>query len=669
MFLRGIFEQRATRHASIHPRDPALASLWATPNSVTGLSITPTLAMSATPVFAAIQLLAESVASLPIRVYRMEGGEKIREPTHPLWDLLRSDPNRSLTSYEWRELMEVHLDLRGNAYSEIVTDESGRIAELVPRMPDRVTPFVAPDGRPAYRYVPPGGGERVILADEMLHLRGLGFDGLRGLSPIEHARETIALSISAQQHGAAFFGNGAQAGTQIVHPGKLSPTAKADLRRAWEERHRGAGNQYRTAVLEEGMKIEPIGLSSRDAQFIEQQEFQVSDIARVFHRIPAHLLGDLRHATFSNIEHQATEYVRYTLRPILVRWEQSLRRALMTPRERARGLFVEFSVDGLLRGDTTARADYFAKMWSIGALSTNQIADLENLPRSAGGDERYVPLNMIPAAQAGLDRDSTSDSRAAAAPPENRASAPPAAQRSLADRQRLGAAFRPVFAAAAERVVRREIKALGAGARRLIGDGPRAAFVEWLQAYYDREWPAVVRDLRPPVDGYGRAIYAAAAEEVGGDAELDDAGAAFLIRYAESLATRHVASSRIQIEALVGPDAGEPADALAAVEGRLADWALTAAAALAAREVVQVDGAVAAVAYRRAGVRRVRWVTVGANCPLCESMRGRVAQIDDPFLPPGGTVAPEGVAPLVARRAVRHPPLHDGCNCQLVAEL
>lgn len=385
-------------------KDPArwLVDWFGGQTSATGIQVSPDAARRVTAVWAAVKILAESVASLPVFVYkrRPDGKGKDKQLQNPLHALLHDQPNPWQSSFEWREMMEGHLCLRGNAYSEIFYDGRGGIRWLIPRHPDRMRVYDLTnesigDQPLVYEYTPRLGPPRFLFMDEIVHLKGLSDDGLVGLSPIHEFRETLGLAIGTENYAARFFGNYANPGGVLSHPKTLSREAVTRLRQQWEEKHSGVENAHKVAVLEEGLTWTAIGVNPKDSQLIDSRKFSISEIARIF-RIPPHMLGDLDRATFSNIEQQAIEFVVHTLRPWLVRWEQRLALALLTPKERASGLFIEFNVDGLLRGDIQSRYAAYAVGRQWGWLSPNDVRALENMnPRDdKGGDAYHEPLNM-----------------------------------------------------------------------------------------------------------------------------------------------------------------------------------------------------------------------------------------------------------------------------------
>jgi HK97 family phage portal protein len=350
------------------------------------MHVTPDSAMACAAVFSCVRVVSEDVAKLPLILYRRTSdGGKERAKDHPLYARLHDTPNSWQTSVEWREMMQGHLELRGNAYALKVM--SGRqLLELIPLHPDKVT--VRQDERFRLSYDIAG---TAYSADQILHLRGMSSDGFTGMSTITHAREAIGLAQATERHGASLFGNGARPGGVLVHPGKLSPEAAKRLKDQWDATH-GGENANSTAVLEEGVSWTQLGMTSEDSQFLETRKFQRSEIASFF-RIPPHKIGDLERATFSNIEHQALEYVTDSLMPRLVRWEQRLNASLLNPSERG-AYFFEFLTEGLLRGDTKARYDAYQSAIASGWMSRNEARIRENMNPEVGLDEFLRPLNM-----------------------------------------------------------------------------------------------------------------------------------------------------------------------------------------------------------------------------------------------------------------------------------
>jgi len=370
--------------------------------TATGIRVNAETALRLTAVYSAVRILAETVATLPLIVYRrIENDGKERATDYFLYRLLHDQPNEEQTSVEFREMLQGHLALRGNAYTQI-DRKMGRAARLVPLHPDRVEVTRARDGDLLYRVNPDSGSPYTLSRrqGEVMHIRGLSSDGVKGINPIALFREAIGLGLAYEEYSGRLFGNGANINGVLETPQAMSDDALARFRTLWQKNYGGIGNAGKTAILEQGMKWQAIGIAPKDAEFIISRRFQVNEIARIF-RVPPHMLADLDRATFSNIEHQSLEFIRDTIRPWLVRWEQALTRDLIPPEDRQE-YFVEFLIDGLMRGDLKSRYDSYAIGRNNGWLSANDIRRLENmnpLPPEQG-DVYLIPLNMVPAGTA-----------------------------------------------------------------------------------------------------------------------------------------------------------------------------------------------------------------------------------------------------------------------------
>lgn len=377
-------------------------------SSSAGKRVNERSAMQMTAVYSCVRILAEAVAGLPLHLYRYkEDGGKEKAIYHPLYLLLHDEPNPEMSSFVFRETLMTHLLLWGNAYAQIIRNGKGEVIALYPLMPDRMTVDRDRDGKLYYEYTvstddaPTVKGTVVRLKpSDVLHIPGLGFDGLVGYSPIAMAKNAIGMAIACEEYGAKFFANGAAPGGVLEHPGTIKDPGR--VRESWQSTFGGSGNANKIAVLEEGMKYTPIGISPEQAQFLETRKFQINEIARIF-RVPPHMVGDLEKSSFSNIEQQSLEFVKYTLEPWLVRWEQSIQRTLFSPEEKKR-YFAKFNVEGLLRGDYASRMSGYATARQNGWMSANDIRELENMdriPAEEGGDLYLINGNMLPLGNAG----------------------------------------------------------------------------------------------------------------------------------------------------------------------------------------------------------------------------------------------------------------------------
>ena len=373
-----------------------------------GKAVTERSAMQMTAVYSCVRILAEAVAGLPLHFYKYaEDGSKQKALDSNLYYLLHDEPNPEMSSFVFRETLMTHLLLWGNAYAQIIRNGKGDIVALYPLMPNKMQVDRDEKGELYYTYQRSNeeaktmeGSTVYLRKEDVLHIPGLGFDGLVGYSPIAMAKNAIGLAIATEEYGAKFFANGAAPSGVLEHPGTIKDPTK--VREAWQSQFGGSGNSGKVAVLEEGMKYTPISIAPEQAQFLETRKFQINEIARIF-RVPPHMVGDLEKSSFSNIEQQSLEFVKYTLDPWIIRWEQSLNRALLTLDDKKK-YFFKFNVEGLLRGDYQSRMQGYATARQNGWMSANDIRELENLdriPAEDGGDLYLVNGNMLPLNNAG----------------------------------------------------------------------------------------------------------------------------------------------------------------------------------------------------------------------------------------------------------------------------
>lgn len=385
--------------------------------TTSGKPVNEKTAMQTTAVYACVRILAEAIASLPLHVYEyMTDGSKKLVHDHPLYFLLHDEPNPEMTSFVFRETLMSHLLVWGNAYAQIVRDGAGRVIGLYPLLPNKMDVQRDDYGRLYYVYSRDSDenpmfkeyGSIVLSPDDVLHIPGLGFDGLIGYSPIAMAKNAVGMTLACEEYGASFFANGANPGGVLEHPGVLKDPSK--VRESWNSVYRGVNNAHKIAVLEEGMKYQQIGIPPEEAQFLETRKFQINEIARLY-RIPPHMVGDLEKSSFSNIEQQSLEFVKYTLDPWVIRWEQSLQKALLLPSEKKR-YFIKLNVDGLLRGDYQSRMNGYATGRQNGWFSANDIREMENMnpiPDEEGGNLYLINGAMTKLADAGAFAKTESD--------------------------------------------------------------------------------------------------------------------------------------------------------------------------------------------------------------------------------------------------------------------
>lgn len=403
-FLSGLFRSRdALRNST-----SGSAYRFFMGNSTSGKRVNERSAMQMTAVYSCVRILSEAVAGLPLHLYQYtDNSSREKAVDNPLYFLLHDEPNTEMTSFVFRETLMTHLLLWGNAYSQIIRNGKGEVVGLYPLMPDRMTVNRDEKGRLYYEYMVSSDDAKTLKDGtvrlspyDVLHIPGLGFDGLVGYSPIAMAKNAIGLAIAAEEYGSKFYANGATPSGILEYPGTVKEPDK--VRESWNAGFGGSSNAHKIAVLEEGMKYTPISISPNEAQFLETRKFQINEIARIF-RVPPHMVGDLEKSSFSNIEQQSLEFVKYTLEPWLVRWEQAMQRSLI-PQDDKSKYFIKFNVDGLLRGDYQSRMQGYATARQNGWMSANDIRELENLdriPAEDGGDLYLINGNMMPLSMSG----------------------------------------------------------------------------------------------------------------------------------------------------------------------------------------------------------------------------------------------------------------------------
>ncbi len=393
--LSNLFKSRASPRNSFWQNTQAFF-FGPTPS---GKTVNERTAMATSAVYACVRVLSETIASLPLHVYRRTGQGKEKAMDHNLYYLLHDEPNPEMTSFVFRETLMGHLLLWGNAYAQIIRDGRGRVIGLYPLLPDRMDVGRTEQGELYYRYQKEGR-EYLLRREEVLHIPGLSFDGLVGYSPIAMAKNAIGMALATEEYGSKLFANDARPSVVLEHPGILKDPAK--IRDSWNQIYRGSENAHKVAVLEEGMSVKTLSMPPEQAQFLETRKFQIEEICRIF-RVPPHLVANLERATFSNIESQSISFIDNTIVPWVARFEQAMQKALFFGGEKQQYL-VKFNLNGRLRGDAQSRAAFYQTMRQNGIMSANDIRELESMnliPDELGGNKYLVNGNFVDMADAG----------------------------------------------------------------------------------------------------------------------------------------------------------------------------------------------------------------------------------------------------------------------------
>jgi HK97 family phage portal protein len=452
--------------------------------SAAGVRVNPVNSMQVAAYYAAIRNISEDIGKIPSWIFKADqGGGKSRQRQHSVDILLSKKPNNEMTPISMKQTVTANALGWGNGYAEIIRNGRGDPMELIPIWSPRVEPKRDEEGNLFYRVhekfdlstfsnVGPLSGAIDIPAADMFHITGLGGDGVVGWSVAQFGANSFGESIAAQEYAGAFYGNSASPGGVLEHPGQLSPEARTNLADSWDRAHKGSDSAHKVAILEEGMKFNATSVNPRDAQMIESRKFSVTEIARWF-RIPPHKLQDLERATFSNVEEQSIDYLQDTLLPWIIRWEEEIERKLLQRVD----LFAKFQINSLLRGDQVGRADYYNKLFQMGAISINEIRTFEDMnPIGPEGDTHYVPLNIAPVGDTENEGSDTGESE------EAEPSAPGAVGTESASMKAM-----PIIEATAEVVCRKERLAVGRARKKFADDaeGMELWTIEFMSSQID----------------------------------------------------------------------------------------------------------------------------------------------------------------------------------------
>ena len=631
-----------------------------------GGPVTPTRAMQLAAVFSCVRVLSEGVGQLPLHLFRRLPRGRVRALEHPIDFLISQQPNNEMTSIELRMVMTGHMVTWGGGYAQKIYSRAGRLVEIWPLRPDRLS-IQRLNGELWYYYSPNLLDDPKVISDnpdnwyhrdEIMHLRGLGFDGVRGYSVLTLMGRALQNADASEEYGTLLFENGSKPGGVLEHPAKLSQPAFERLQKSWEARHQGLQNAHKVAILEEGMKFHEVGIPPQDAQLLEARKFNRSQIAGFF-RVPPHMVGDLEKATFGNIEHQSQEFVNYSLMPWLVIWEQGIGRDLLSSDER-KTYFAKHMVDGLLRGDTLSR--YQANQSAIlsGWKTINEVREVEDLNPVDGGDTVLLPLNMSPATQG--SQPAKKSVRSVEVRDED------ARETLRLGRVKMAQSFMPTLEDAAKRIVRREVADVRrAMEKHLKKRSSLADFRAWLTQFYD-EFPSVVRDAFEAIlRSMAQQATTASADELGiDDPGLTDEIRRFIDEYLANFGTEWSVSSRRQLEALI-EEAESDQQVGELIAERLSGWEETRPGKVARNQAYEGVNALAIAAYGVLGVLYLRWLASGTSCSFCQSLNGKVIGIGGYFVAAGTRIDGGEDGEMLVRRNRRHGPVHGGCDCVVVA--
>lgn len=615
-----------------------------------GITISNQNSLTLSAYYSGVTLISQVLAYVPLIVYkRLERGKE-RATDHSLYSVLHDRPNPFMTAYDFKETLQGHVLTWGNAYAEIEWEDLYNVRWLWPLRPDRMT-VKYNNGDVLYDYQLPDGTPVTLPSHNVLHIPGFGFNGLIGYDPMTLMREALGLTKALEENGSRFFANGSQLSGVLSHPKVLSDESTKRMRSSWEDIYRGLSNSHRVAILEEGVTFQEIGVRPENAQFLETRKFQISELARFLH-LPPHLLADLEHATFSNIEHLGIEFNKITMMPWFTRWQQRVNNKLINLAER-KEYFTEFLQLALLQGDSESRGKFYNQLFMIGSITPNEIRERENLNPLDGGDTAYVPLNMIQMDKAEQALQGGSDSKVLLLK---------AKKNNAILRSRTAKSFEPVFKSMAERIVKEETKAVSRAAKKHLKTKSAADFQQWLKEYYKEFDQYINRQALPVFQTLLESIVPLSKNEVGFDGDIDSEMKRFIDGYVKAFNYRYTSSSEGQLKDLLG-GVEEP---LPIIEQRLSEWEEKRPDKISLEETVHLANEIGKAVWINAGVTKLMWVALGSEtCPLCQEMNGKIVGIDEPFLDVNSVLEAEGVSDFKCYRPTTTPPLHGGCVCSI----
>lgn len=638
-------------------------------------------------VYAALNLLSSTIATLPYHLFRRkdnDGREIARD--HSLYSILHDMPNKHMTSVVYRRLMMVNYYIGGAAHAIIKWSKKGEVQELIPVPFWRVTRLQSGDTI-VYEITDAAGRTKRYNEYEIYRLENMGYSLGSPFKPIDIARDLFGLTIAAEQFGAKFFANGTNSDGILKHPQKLSDPAVNRLRKQLNERHQGVEKSHKTMILEEGLDFLKTTIAPNESQFIETRKFQVTEVARFFN-VPPHLIMDLERSTYSNIEHQNINFVTYTLRNKLVEWEQEDKRSLMSPAER-QIYYTEFSVDGLLRGDSKTRAEVFKIMRDCGVINADEWRSKENMnPLPDGlGQVYFMPLNMADVSKVASGEAQTEQERNLAAlvalmtrnqqPSEKRKKEPEqrteqarlstAQIRSATKRHGIAKDYEPKIRDNTQKIVERETKDIRGIAKETLSDGNITAFLNAIETYYETAPEYIRKNVQTSFTALAKDIFAEAVREINFDGKWNDRTKSFVKQYLDAFAVRHINSSKGQLKSVASKAHDNGQTELEAVEERLSEWEEKRAKKTGLNESVRLAGAIAKTAYIIGGITRIMWVNMGSkSCPYCTEMDGKIVGVEQNFIY-GGDDAKSDDGTMNVYQNTGHPPLHQGCVCTIVS--
>jgi len=657
----------------------ALWNLYGANQTESGVSVDEHSALNLSAVYAAINIISGDISTLPLGLFKTVKDKRKRITDHPSLQVLTYRANPLMSAINVRRTLTAHMLSWGNMYAEIVRDGMNNIVELWPLTPDRVTPQWR-SGTIVYEINRGTSNPVIIPRENILHISGLGYNGITGYSVISKAAESIGLSLASEKFGARYFGSNTNMGGAIKYPRALGPDAQKNLAASLSG-FTGSDKSHRWMILEQGMEIEKLGFSPDDSQFLQTRQFQVPEIARWFN-MPPHKLKDLTRSTFSNIEEQETEYVVSCLVPLLTIKEHNYNIQLLTEKEHRLGYYFKHNVKGLLRGSSAARAEYYTKRFYLGTITPNEIRAFEDEDPldTEYADKTYIQMNLIPLEDidkeppAPVIQNIPNEQPNEEEEPEEEGEGEETdgrsywrkildhdmvhvkliEYRSVVGRDKISARYYSLIRDAAERVILKEAKAISKN----ISNGKT-----WLENFYKHMPEYIRKQMGGVLSSFQETIIDQAAGEIGVDVEkITVESKEWVNSYFDTYVKRHIGRSTGQIITLMDEE-----DSSDLVTQRMDEWMEKRPEKIAIEESVRGANAAAQFVFWSGGFSSV-WRNRGAKtCPYCQALNGRKVKSGQMIFSGGEEFEPKGAknGPMKMSGGISHPPLHQGCDCYI----
>jgi HK97 family phage portal protein len=643
----------------------------------TGIVVDENEALKYSSYFAANRVLYETLATMPVILYKDTGDNRDRATKHPLYKLIHMKPNSYMTAYEWKELMSYYYLHYGRAYAEKKFGSDGYVKELIPLDPTKMTTKIV-NGSKVFLYREDGQKEKPYLQWEIFHVHGFSTDGIDGKPTIELHENAIGLGMAIEEYGSKFFANDASPGGFLKHPGKLSDDAYKRLLVWWDKRHKGVSNKHKLGILEEGMEFNKISADPEESQMMDSRKFQRGEMASV-NRIPPHLVGDLEHATFTNIEHQSIEFVKYTMLPHFTRWEQAFTTQLLPEKEQGKFYF-EFLVDALMRGDMQSRFSAYQIAINNGFMSINDVCKRENMNKIDGGDKHYIPLNLAdinepkPVVEEnkiaeGSDPEDAEEEQPVGIKEKAKRTFPEYETRTKKDigyRKTLKKTYRKLFRDSIGAIQHREIDGIKKGIDKYLTVRSSEEFTVYIDELYKELAPYIEKKAGLVVDALGGNVVDSVASAYDLDPIDEEDIRVFTREYIEYFVKRYTAASKSDIKKALIDAIDNQIDFEKKFADMFVEWEENRADRNAEDEASRGVSAFTFQMFTLSEIRYGRWVTSGADtCDACRELDGTVVELGNSFVNPQLGLKYNGKF-YADGRSFKHPPAHGGCNCEIV---